>query len=97
MKSGDSATTNFCDELSITRSKRHLPPTHYMLKIESFSMLSETAEKYESGVFEAGGHKWRLSLYPKGNKKMNGTGHIYHFSWNRICCRRQNPGNSGQV
>nr|POF19568.1 isoform 2 of ubiquitin carboxyl-terminal hydrolase 12 [Quercus suber] len=22
------------------------------------------------------GHKWRLSLYPKGNEKMNGTGHI---------------------
>ncbi|XP_065635173.1 MATH domain and coiled-coil domain-containing protein At3g58370 isoform X1 [Quercus suber] len=76
MKFGDSATTNFCDELSISRSKRHLPPTHYMLKIESYSILSETVEKYESGVFEAGGHKWRLSLYPKGNKKMNGTGHI---------------------
>ncbi|XP_075644038.1 MATH domain and coiled-coil domain-containing protein At3g58370-like [Castanea sativa] len=76
MKSGDSATTNFGDELSITRSKRHLPPSHYMLKIESYSILSETVEKYESGVFEAGGHKWRLSLYPKGNKKMNGTGHI---------------------
>nr|XP_023875700.1 uncharacterized protein LOC111988161 [Quercus suber] len=60
----------------ITRSKRHLPPTHYMLKIESYSILSETVEKYESGVFEAGGHKWRLSLYPKGNKKMNGSGHI---------------------
>jgi hypothetical protein len=44
---------------AITRSTRHFPPTHYKLKIESYSLLSEIGlEKYESGVFEAGGHKW---------------------------------------
>ncbi|KAK7844156.1 hypothetical protein CFP56_011129 [Quercus suber] len=54
-----------CTSRTISRSKRHLPPTHYMLKIESYSILSETVEKYESGVFEAGGHKWwTLMLYP---------------------------------
>ncbi|XP_050281369.1 ubiquitin C-terminal hydrolase 12-like [Quercus robur] len=62
---------------AITRTARHFRPTHFLLKIQSYSLLCETGvEKYESGVFEAGGHKWRLSLYPKGNKKMNGTDHI---------------------
>ncbi|KAB5526898.1 hypothetical protein DKX38_020745 [Salix brachista] len=42
----------------ITRSKRDLPPTHCSLKIESFSLFLETKdEKYEGGVFEAGGYK----------------------------------------
>uniref|UniRef100_A0A2N9EPX9 MATH domain-containing protein n=1 Tax=Fagus sylvatica TaxID=28930 RepID=A0A2N9EPX9_FAGSY len=66
-----------CDELTITRSIRRDPPTHFLLKIESYSLLSETVlEKYESVVFEACGHNWRLYLYPKGNEKMNGRGHI---------------------
>ncbi|KAK7844151.1 ubiquitin carboxyl-terminal hydrolase 12 [Quercus suber] len=66
-----------CNEFAITRTARHFRPTHFLLKIQSYSLLCETGvEKYESGVFEAGGHKWRLSLYPKGNKKMNGTDHI---------------------
>ncbi|KAM3685441.1 hypothetical protein ACJW31_11G117600 [Castanea mollissima] len=65
------------DQFAITRTARHFRPTHFLLKIQSYSLLCETGvEKYESGVFEAGGHKWRLSLYPKGNKKMNGTDHI---------------------
>nr|POF23398.1 ubiquitin carboxyl-terminal hydrolase 12 [Quercus suber] len=66
-----------CNEFAITRTARHFRPTHFLLKIQSYSLLCETGvEKYESGVFEAWGHKWRLSLYPKGNKKMNGTDHI---------------------
>ncbi|PKI55049.1 hypothetical protein CRG98_024556 [Punica granatum] len=57
--------------------KREYPPAHYSLKINSFSLLSATkVEKYESGIFEAGGYKWSLSLYPKGDKKNNGAGHI---------------------
>ncbi|KAL3742786.1 hypothetical protein ACJRO7_018147 [Eucalyptus globulus] len=55
--------------------KRALPPAHFSLKIESFEVLSKL-DKYDSGVFKAGGHEWRLSLYPKGNKDDNGSGYI---------------------
>ncbi|KAJ0935365.1 putative ubiquitinyl hydrolase 1 [Helianthus annuus] len=49
-------------------SYRKHEPAHYMLKIESFSILSEAETwKIESDVFEASGHKWRLDLYPNGN------------------------------
>ncbi|KAI7757466.1 hypothetical protein M8C21_003198 [Ambrosia artemisiifolia] len=49
-------------------SKRKHEPAHYMLKIESFSLLSEAnTSKIESDVFEASGHKWKLDLYPNGN------------------------------
>lgn len=34
-------------------------PDHYMLKIESFSLLSEAGtKKFESDIFEASGYKW---------------------------------------
>ncbi|KAM4072014.1 hypothetical protein ACB094_11G105200 [Castanea mollissima] len=67
---------NPADELTIKRTKRHHRPAHYLLKIQSYSLLCDTGvEKYDSGVFEANGYKW-LSIYPKGNKKMNGSGHI---------------------
>nr|XP_028947221.1 BTB/POZ and MATH domain-containing protein 3-like [Malus domestica] len=53
------------------------PPTHYALKIQSFSVLTKTsADEYESGEFEAGGYKWKLVLYPNGNKKKNVEGYI---------------------
>ncbi|KAL0007661.1 hypothetical protein SO802_009163, partial [Lithocarpus litseifolius] len=62
---------------TIKRTKRHFRPAHYLLKIQSYSLLCDTGmEKYDSGVFEASGHKWRLSIYPKGNEKMNGSGHV---------------------
>ncbi|KAJ0608060.1 putative ubiquitinyl hydrolase 1 [Helianthus annuus] len=58
-------------------SKRKHEPAHYMLKIESFSPLSEVkTSKIESDVFEARGHKWRLDLYPNGNNEENGANHI---------------------
>ncbi|XP_039169650.1 uncharacterized protein LOC120293913 [Eucalyptus grandis] len=55
--------------------KRDLPPAHFSLKIESFEVPLKL-DKYDSGVFNTGGHKWRLSLYPKGNKNDNGSGYI---------------------
>uniref|UniRef100_A0A5B7CAD4 Putative TRAF-like family protein n=1 Tax=Davidia involucrata TaxID=16924 RepID=A0A5B7CAD4_DAVIN len=65
------------DEVEVSRTTRDVPPAHYLFKIESFSLLSGSyIEKYESGVFEAGGYKWRLLLYPKGNSKDNGNDHI---------------------
>ncbi|XP_065639124.1 MATH domain and coiled-coil domain-containing protein At3g58210, partial [Quercus suber] len=60
----------------ITRSKRHFTPDNFLLKIESFSLLSKSGLEYNSDIFEAGGHKWRLSLYPKGIKKNIVNGHI---------------------
>ncbi|XWS37709.1 hypothetical protein CRYUN_Cryun19dG0068200 [Craigia yunnanensis] len=36
-------------------------------------------EKYESADFEAGGYKWKLVLYPYGNEKRNGNGHLSLF------------------
>ncbi|KAK1591646.1 hypothetical protein Q3G72_010983 [Acer saccharum] len=53
------------------------PPTHYKLKIQLFSLLVKNAvEKYESAEFEAGGYKWKLVLYPSGNKSKNVKDHI---------------------
>ncbi|KAI3780451.1 hypothetical protein L2E82_10432 [Cichorium intybus] len=49
-------------------SNKKTEPAHYLLKIESFSVLSEAGTiKFESEVFEASGRKWRLDLHPNGN------------------------------
>ncbi|KAK7268874.1 hypothetical protein RIF29_21583 [Crotalaria pallida] len=54
------------------RSISNSSPTHYVVKIQSFSLLTKNSiERYESGEFEAGGYKWKLVLYPSGNKKKN--------------------------
>ncbi|GAV61155.1 MATH domain-containing protein, partial [Cephalotus follicularis] len=65
----------------IVRSLRDAPPAHYVLKIESFSQLSEILRKtnvkrYESGEFEVGGYKWKLLLFPCGNEAEKGKAHI---------------------
>ncbi|KAL7206343.1 hypothetical protein ACSBR2_019118 [Camellia fascicularis] len=63
--------------IGILRLLRDVSPAHYILKMESFSLfLNSKIENYESGVFEAGGYKWKLSLYPKGNMKRDVNGHI---------------------
>ncbi|XVE76887.1 hypothetical protein DITRI_Ditri13aG0016400 [Diplodiscus trichospermus] len=68
----------FANNPGIIRLTRDLPPAHYLFKINSFSLFAEaeSIEKYESGVFESGGYKWRLLLYPNGNTKGNGDGCI---------------------
>ncbi|PIA57560.1 hypothetical protein AQUCO_00600340v1, partial [Aquilegia coerulea] len=48
------------------------PPAHFRLKIEGFSSLSSSLERYESCEFDAGGYKWKLAFYPNGNKKKDG-------------------------
>lgn len=69
--------TNNNHALGILRSLRDVPPAHYSLKIESLSLFRNTTnENYESGAFESGGYKWKLSLYPNGNKKRNVNDHI---------------------
>ncbi|XP_065871960.1 uncharacterized protein [Euphorbia lathyris] len=65
------------DQTEVIRELRDLPPLHYLFKIKNFSLLSNAkADNYESTDFEIGGYKWKLSLYPKGNKKVNETKHI---------------------
>ncbi|KAI3423356.1 uncharacterized protein J3R85_011090, partial [Psidium guajava] len=52
-------------------------PAHYMVKIQSFSSLSKNSvDKYESGVFQAGGYKWKLVLCPNGNRSKNVKEHV---------------------
>ncbi|WCJ18796.1 TRAF-like family protein [Euphorbia peplus] len=65
----------------IKRSKRYTLPAHYLLKLKSFSQLSEIVKetedgKYESDEFEVADYKWKLVVYPNGNLKSNGEGHI---------------------
>ncbi|XWS08433.1 hypothetical protein CRYUN_Cryun40dG0002100 [Craigia yunnanensis] len=61
----------------VARSISEAAPSHYLLKIQSFSLLTKNGiEKYESGEFEAGGYKWKLVLYPNGNKSRNVKEHL---------------------
>lgn len=54
----------------VSRSISHVPPAHFLLKIQTFSSLLENkVESYESSEFNVGSHKWKLVLYPNGNKK----------------------------
>ncbi|KAJ6860214.1 MATH domain and coiled-coil domain-containing protein [Populus alba x Populus x berolinensis] len=67
--------------LDTVREERHVAPAHYTMKIDSFSLLSDMVaksylEQYESREFEASGYKWKLVLYPNGNKSRNGDGYI---------------------
>ncbi|KAH7565356.1 hypothetical protein JRO89_XS09G0194000 [Xanthoceras sorbifolium] len=51
---------------------RNAPPSHYLFKIKSFSQLSKSSvEKVCSDDFEAGGYKWKLRIYPTGDKSRN--------------------------
>ncbi|XP_058216708.1 uncharacterized protein LOC131327573 [Rhododendron vialii] len=69
--------SNNDDAVGVLRTLRDARPAHFLLKIETFSILNEEKiEKYESDDFEVGGYKWGLCFYPNGNKKRNGDGHI---------------------
>ncbi|XP_060972119.1 uncharacterized protein LOC133038090 [Cannabis sativa] len=48
---------------------RTTPPAHYLMKVQSFSLLSKSMEKHESSVFEVGGYKWVLSFYSNTSEK----------------------------
>lgn len=53
------------DQDGVLRSISDLPPTHYTVKINSFSLLTKNnIDKYYSGEFEAGGYKWKLVVCP---------------------------------
>ncbi|XP_050387301.1 uncharacterized protein LOC126803560 [Argentina anserina] len=75
------------------RSKRDLPPAHFALKIQGYSLLAKTeAEKYYSGVFEAGGHKWKLN-HPNGDPELQALGkavslYLYLDDWKSLPPKR---------
>lgn len=56
---------------------RNAAPSHYLFKIESFSLLSKASvEQLILDNFEAGGYKWKLSIHLTGSKSVNVTDHI---------------------
>ncbi|KAM1191513.1 hypothetical protein COP1_012080 [Malus domestica] len=68
---------NFDDQDGIMRTISDASPTHYTVKIQLVSLLTEKSlEKYESGDFEARGYKLKLVFYPNGNKNRNKKEHI---------------------
>lgn len=65
------------DQDGILRSVSDAPPAHYTVKLESFSLLTKNnIEKYISSEFEAGGYKWKLVIYPNGNKTKDASDNI---------------------
>ncbi|KAK9003167.1 hypothetical protein V6N11_060734 [Hibiscus sabdariffa] len=75
MNTANSVYNNPDDQ--VARSISEAAPRHYILKIMSFSFLAKTGiEKYESGEFDAGGYKWKLVLFPQGNKSRNVKEHL---------------------
>ncbi|KAM7273879.1 hypothetical protein ACFE04_028543 [Oxalis oulophora] len=61
----------------IVRRIRDIPPLHYTFEIESFSFLLDSkVDAIDSEKFEVGDYKWKLSLYPSGNRKGNGNGYV---------------------
>ncbi|XP_062111027.1 MATH domain and coiled-coil domain-containing protein At3g44800 [Humulus lupulus] len=71
------ASLTFNDPDDISRSISDVPPTHYTIKIQSFSLLTKSSiERHESRSFEAGGYKWNLVIHPSGNKNRNVKEHL---------------------
>ncbi|KAK9146445.1 hypothetical protein Sjap_006348 [Stephania japonica] len=61
----------------VTISQRHAPPSHYIYKIQSFSLLLKNQiERCDSCDFDSGGYKWKLAFFPNGNSKKNVKDHI---------------------
>ncbi|KAL5822655.1 hypothetical protein ACOSQ3_020574 [Xanthoceras sorbifolium] len=57
-------------------SGRNAPPSHYLIKIESFSILKASIKTCISDEFDAGGYKWKFCIYPTGNRSRNGKDHV---------------------
>ncbi|KAL8238346.1 hypothetical protein R6Q59_019427 [Mikania micrantha] len=76
MEAHETMALSTCN-VGVSISSGNNEPAHYKLKIESFSLLSEAGiENYESDVFEAGGYKWKLEVYPNGNERELAGDHI---------------------
>ncbi|KAL8048895.1 hypothetical protein ABFX02_07G096800 [Erythranthe guttata] len=57
---------------------REAPPAHFLIKIESFSLLGTFGiDKYETREFVAGDYKWKLIIYPNGDNIVEkDSGHV---------------------
>ncbi|KAI3470211.1 hypothetical protein Pfo_026874 [Paulownia fortunei] len=56
---------------------REASPSHFLIKIEAFSILDKYGiKKYETRAFVAGEHKWRLIIYPNGHETGKDCGYI---------------------
>ncbi|KAI3459809.1 hypothetical protein Pfo_016472 [Paulownia fortunei] len=65
------------DDEEFAMETRDASPAHFLIKIESFSLLSEYGiQKYESKEFVAGDYKWKLIIYPDGHESENDGKHI---------------------
>ncbi|KAL5862144.1 hypothetical protein ACOSQ3_003428 [Xanthoceras sorbifolium] len=66
---------------NILREERDFQPAHFTLKIESYSSLlnalNKKNERYETSIFDVGGYKWKLILYPLGNETFKDHISIY--------------------
>ncbi|XP_031273581.1 ubiquitin carboxyl-terminal hydrolase 12-like [Pistacia vera] len=69
MNAGDSI------EVAILRGRDALP-SHFLFKIEPFSLLKASIDIYKTSQFEAGGFKRRLLIYPAGESSKNRENHI---------------------
>nr|GMD76492.1 E3 ubiquitin-protein ligase SIN-like [Ipomoea batatas] len=63
-------------EEGIVRTISDAPPSHYVVKIQSVSLLKNNIDQYVSDAFDAGGYKWKLVVHPSGNKNKKVTDHI---------------------
>ncbi|KAI3459816.1 hypothetical protein Pfo_016479 [Paulownia fortunei] len=65
------------DDEEFTMETRDASPAHFLIKFESFSLLSKYGiQKYESREFVAGDYKWRLIIYPDEHENENDGKHI---------------------
>nr|XP_017241145.1 PREDICTED: uncharacterized protein LOC108213866 isoform X2 [Daucus carota subsp. sativus] len=54
----------------VFKETRDRPPSHYVLKLESFSLFSANGvDHIKSNSFQVGDHKWKIKLFPKGNNE----------------------------
>nr|GMC55955.1 MATH domain and coiled-coil domain-containing protein At3g58400-like [Ipomoea batatas] len=65
----------------VNKWEREIAPSHYMLRIDSFSKLTTMLSKshlhyFKSKSFDASGYKWNFLVYPNGDVKTNSIGHI---------------------
>ncbi|KDP27995.1 hypothetical protein JCGZ_19075 [Jatropha curcas] len=51
----------------------------YQMRIDTFSDVKVSMEKYKSAVFKFGGYEWTLVIHPNGNKSKNVTDHISFY------------------
>ncbi|KAK3012860.1 hypothetical protein RJ639_010259 [Escallonia herrerae] len=57
-----------------TTSTRKDPPAHYSLRLEPLSLfLFSKTNKFDSGVFEAARHNWRLCFFTDSNSRNRGA------------------------